>query len=126
MPEGDGARLPRPCNTFWSLTRGRIWIVLALSGWVLIEQGPCIFVPEHQRGVVAFPHASVAAPPAARGGLGGRLPEVVACGLQAVLKLRNAPAHGRALGCVGVDDGVIVVFGHAPLSVSLGWVFVGR
>lgn len=86
----------------------------------LIEQGPRIFVPEHQRGVVTFPHTTVAAPPAARGGLGGRLPEVVACGLQAVLKLRNAPAHGGALGCVGVDDGVIVVFGHVRVKAATG------
>ena len=43
---------------------------------------------------------------------------VVAGGLQALLKLRNAPAHGFALGLVGVDDGVFVAFGHALLSVS--------
>jgi hypothetical protein len=42
----------------------------------------------------------------------------MACGLQAFLKLCNAPAHGRALGCVGVDDGVIFVRGHAVLSIS--------
>jgi hypothetical protein len=40
----------------------------------------------------------------------------MACGLQAFLKLRNAPAHRSALGCVGVDDGVFVVSAHTVLS----------
>jgi hypothetical protein len=37
--------------------------------------------------------------------------------------LRNAPAHGCALGCVGVDDGVLFIRGHARLSVSSCLVF---
>jgi len=84
----------------------------------LSQQSPSVLVPKHERGVVAFPYTAIAATPAARCGLGGRLSEVVACGLQAFLKLRNAPAHGCALGCVGVDDGVLFVRGHAPLSIS--------
>jgi hypothetical protein len=34
--------------------------------------------------------------------------------------LRNAPAHGGALGLVGVDDGVIVVFGHVRVKAATG------
>jgi hypothetical protein len=49
----------------------------------------------------------------------------MACGLQSFLKLRNAPAHGRALGCVGVDDGVFVVGAHAVLSDKASPFFVG-
>jgi len=89
----------------------------------LSQQSPCILIPKHQRCVVAFPYTAIAATPAARGGLGWRLPEVVACGLQAFLKLRYAPAHGRALGCVGVDDEVLFVRGHAVLSISSCMVF---
>jgi hypothetical protein len=80
------------------------------------QQRPGIFVPKHQRCVVTLPHTAIAAAPAARSGLGRWFPEVVACGLQAFLKLRNAPAHRRALGLVWVDDGVIVLGGHAVLS----------
>jgi hypothetical protein len=42
----------------------------------------------------------------------------MACGLQAFLKLRNAPAYGCSLGCVRVDDEVIFVRGHTVLSIS--------
>ena len=80
-------------------------------------------MPPSQRGVVAFPHAAIAAAPAARGGLRRGFSEILARRLQAFLKLRNAPAHGRSLGCVGVDDEVIAVFGHTRLSVSSGLVF---
>jgi len=87
------------------------------------QQSPSVFVPKQQRRVVAFPHAAIATAPAARGWLGWRLSEVVASGLQAFLKLRNAPTHGSALGGVGVDDGVLFVRGHALLSISSCMVF---
>ena len=90
------------------------------------QQSPSVLVPKQQRCVVAFPHAAIATAPAARGWLGWRLSEVVACGLQAFLKLRNAPAHRGALGCVRIDDEVLFVRGHAVLSISSCMVFVGR
>jgi antitoxin HigA-1 len=80
------------------------------------QQRASVFVPKHQGCVVAFPHAAIAAAAAARGGLGRRFTKVVACGLQARLKLRNAPAYSSTLGREGVDDGVGVVHGHGLLS----------
>ncbi len=89
------------------------------------QQSSRIFVPEHQGIVVALPYTTVAATPAARGGLRWWLSEIVACCLQALLELRNAPAHGCALGCVGVDDGVFVLGAHAVLSDKVSPLFVG-
>ena len=40
-------------------------------------------------------------------------------------EMRNALAHGRALGCVGVDDGVFVVGAHAVLSDKASPLWVG-
>ncbi len=91
----------------------------------LSQQNPSVFIPKHQRCVVAFPHAAIATAPATGRGLGWWVPEVMASGLQAFLKLRNAPAHGRTLGRVGVDDGVFVVGTHAVLSDKVNPLFVG-
>lgn len=81
------------------------------QGSAASQQLAAVFVPPHQCGFVAFPHATVAAPAAARGGLGRRFAEIVSCLAQALLKLGDALAYRLALGLARINDGVFVL-GH--------------
>ena len=71
------------------------------------QQFASLFVPPHERRLVAFPHTAIAAASAARSGLWRGLPVVDACGLEAGLELRNGPAHGFALCLVGVVNRIV-------------------
>ena len=71
------------------------------GGPAALQEGDGVVAPMVQGDGIAFPDATVAAASAARGGLRRRLAKCVAGRLQALLKARNAVAHGLALALHG-------------------------